>query len=52
MKKDPAGGGTNADGSRSGKYCNYCYAEGAFYNPDWTASQMQQFVKDKLKEMG
>jgi hypothetical protein len=52
MKKSPNGGGTNADGSISAKYCAYCYENGAFINPDWSAQQMQAFVKDKLKEMG
>jgi len=52
MKKDPASGGTNADGSKSTVYCSYCYTHGAFKNPDWTAEQMQTFCKAKLKEMG
>ena len=52
LKKDPAGGGTQADGSRSKKYCSYCYQDGQFTQPDWTAEQMQIFVKGKLKEMG
>lgn len=52
FKKDPKGGGTNADGSTSGVYCSYCYVDGKFVNPDWTAQQMQEFVKGKMKEMG
>jgi Putative zinc ribbon domain len=52
MKKDPAGGGTNADGSKSAMYCSYCYTNGAFHNPDWTVQQMQAFCKQKLQEMG
>lgn len=52
LDKDPNGGGSNADGSRSTKYCSYCYENGAFKQPDWTAEQMQQFVKEKMKEMG
>lgn len=52
MKKDPAGGGTNADGAKNTMYCSYCYQNGAFKNPDWTAEQMQAFCKEKLKEMG
>ncbi|NUM31943.1 MAG: hypothetical protein HUU47_06430 [Bacteroidetes bacterium] len=52
LKKDPNGGGTNADGSKSSMYCSKCYENGQFINPDWTASDMQKFVKNKLKEMG
>jgi hypothetical protein len=50
-KKDPVGGGTNADGTRSEMFCSYCYQNGDFVNPDWTAEQMQEFCKNKLKEM-
>jgi len=52
MKKDPAGGGTNADGTKSGMYCGYCYKAGAFTLPDYTVEQMQKLCKDKLKEAG
>ncbi len=52
LKKDPAAGGTNADGSKSSMYCSYCFESGQFKQPDWTAAQMQEFVKGKMKEMG
>jgi hypothetical protein len=52
FKNDPRGGGSNADGTLSKKYCSYCYENGKFTQPDWTASQMQDFVRGKLKEMG
>lgn len=52
MKKDPQGGGTNADGAKSTMYCSYCYQNGAFTAPDITAAEMQVFCKSKLKEMG
>jgi hypothetical protein len=51
MKQDPAGGGTNADSTKSEKYCSYCYADGKFTQPDITANQMQKFVVDKMVEM-
>jgi hypothetical protein len=51
FKSDPKGGGTEADGSRSTKYCSYCYQNGRFLQPDWTVEQMQAFVKDKMKTM-
>ena len=50
--KDPTGGGTNADGTKSAMYCSYCFEQGKFHNPDWTSSQVQEFVKEKMKEMG
>lgn len=52
MKKDPKGGSTNADGSVNKMYCSYCYENGKFRQPDWSAAQMQEFVKGKMKEMG
>lgn len=51
LKKDPKGGSTNADGSVNGMYCSYCFGDGKFLQPDITATQMQDFVKGKLKEM-
>jgi Putative zinc ribbon domain len=30
LKQDPKGGGTNANGSKSDRYCSYCYADGRF----------------------
>ncbi len=52
LKKSPNGGGTNADGSTSKVYCSHCYEGGKFIQPDWTAVEMQKFVKAKMKEMG
>lgn len=52
MKRDEQGGGTNADGSRSSTYCSHCYAEGSFVQSEITLAQMQQRVKDKLRELG
>ena len=52
MKKDPQGGGLNADGTRNPKYCSYCYEGGSFRTPDMKVHEMQALVKGKLKEMG
>ena len=52
LNKDPQGGGTEADGSKSTMYCSLCYDNGTFRRPDITADEMKQFVKGKLKEMG
>jgi hypothetical protein len=52
MKKDDKGGGSNADGTRSLKYCSYCFQDGKFFRSDFTAKQMQELVKGKMKDMG
>lgn len=52
LRKSPNGGGTNADGSISKKYCAYCYQGGAYVQPEMRVEEMQAFVKGKLKEMG
>jgi hypothetical protein len=52
LKKDEKGGGTNADGTKSLRYCSHCYQEGKFTRPDFTALEMQKLVKGKMKEMG
>jgi hypothetical protein len=51
LNKDPHGGGTNVDGTKSDKYCSLCYQNGKFTR-DCTVQEMQQFVKEKIKEMG
>ncbi|HET7819449.1 MAG TPA: zinc ribbon domain-containing protein [Bacteroidia bacterium] len=33
-------------------YCSYCYENGQFKQPNWSVTQMQDFVKGKMKEMG
>ena len=50
LSKDPNGGGTNADGSKSTMYCSYCYQNGKFTR-DCTVEEMQAFCKAKLIEM-
>lgn len=51
LKKDPKGGGTEKDGSKSKIYCSYCYENGEFTNPEMTVDEMKVLVKEKLKEM-
>ncbi len=51
LKKDPQGGGANNDGSRSEKYCSYCYQNGEFTFAG-TAVEMQEFCRTKMIEMG
>ena len=52
LKKDPKGGGTNADGTISKMYCSHCYSGGCYSTPDITLDEMQALVKTKLKEFG
>ena len=39
LSKDPEGGGSEADGSRSGDYCSICYRDGAFVHQGVTAAE-------------
>jgi hypothetical protein len=52
LAKDPAGGGTESDGSRSGTYCSLCYKDGKFVGGDCTVEQMQEIVERAMKEQG
>ncbi len=52
LTKDPLGGGTNGDGSRSQKFCSHCYRQGAFTVPDMTVEGMTELVRGRIKEMG
>lgn len=47
MKKDPNGGGTEKDGSKSTKYCSYCYKDGDF-TMQCSAKEMQDFCVDMM----
>ena len=50
--KDPKGGGSNADGSKSSMYCSYCFNDGSFLNPNLTAGDMQAYATKKLQQYG
>ncbi|MCU0461229.1 MAG: zinc ribbon domain-containing protein [Bacteroidales bacterium] len=52
MDQDPGNGGTDSDGSKTQKYCSYCYQDGKFKDIFTKPSEMVAFVKGKLKEMG
>jgi len=52
LKRDALGGGSEADGSRSTKYCSHCYQDGRFVLPDISVGDMQARVRDKLGKMG
>ncbi len=52
MKNDPQGGGTEVDGSITDLYCSYCYENGEFAQPDFSAEDMQKAVMNKMAGMG
>ncbi len=52
LSKDPQGGGTEANSSRSLMYCSHCYQNGKYTHPDITLEQTIERVKGKMKEMG
>lgn len=51
LKRDMKGGGTNADGSKSLKYCSFCYVNGKFTHQGPVA-EFQNFCKEKMIEGG
>jgi hypothetical protein len=51
LSKDPLGGGTNPDGSRTAEYCSHCYESGAFTQPNITVEEMKALVEGKLRSM-
>ena len=51
LKHDPEKGGTETDGTKSVKYCSYCYQGGKFTDDFKSAAEMQEFCKKKLIEM-
>ncbi|WP_462316903.1 zinc ribbon domain-containing protein [Marinilabilia sp.] len=51
MSKDPLKGGTNADGTKSLKFCSYCYENGEFtFQGD--VKEFQNFCRTKMIESG
>jgi hypothetical protein len=52
LKNDPQGGGTNADGSKSERYCSYCYQSGAFVGGDMAVQEFQEFCRKKMVQSG
>ena len=52
LSRDPQGGGSEADGSRSTTYCSLCYDQGAFRHPDLTATAFQAHCAQQLQAKG
>ena len=53
-KMDKGNGGTEKEGSKSEKYCSYCYENGEFRFSDEinTASKMQKMCIKMMRENG
>ena len=43
--------GTNADGSKNGEYCRYCFQNGQFMQPDITLDEMIKLVVENMVTM-
>lgn len=53
LKKDPQGGGTEKDGSKSIKYCSFCYENGEFKSPEIDSPEkMQKFCINIMQKQG
>jgi hypothetical protein len=52
ISRDEKGGGTEADGSKSTRYCSHCYEKGQFTLPQLTVNEMKERVARKLMEFG
>lgn len=52
LHKDPEGGGSEADGSKSTRFCSICYHDGAFRHPDATVQEFQSHCVDALARSG
>jgi len=44
--------GSEADGSKSQKWCSLCYRDGAFISPNMSLAEMTRIVDDALKRDG
>ncbi len=52
LDKDPQGGGTEKDGSKSTMYCSLCYKDGELIGKDCTLDQMKAIVDQAMKKQG
>ncbi len=47
---NPADCGSEADGSKSDRYCRYCYQDGKFIRPDMTLDEMKDIVITQMQK--
>ena len=52
FSKDTQGGGTEKDGTKSTKYCSYCYENGAFIGGDVSLKEFSEMSRKGMIEGG
>jgi hypothetical protein len=52
LRKDPQGGGTEKDGTKSTRYCSYCYKNGEFVGGNLSLAEFSEFSKKMMIEGG
>lgn len=52
FSKDPQHGGTEKDGSKSLKFCSYCYADGEFIGGEVTLKEFSEISRKGMLEGG
>ncbi len=52
LSKDPEGGGTETDGTKSTTYCSICYDQGTFRHQGVSVAEFQQQCVDALMRSG
>lgn len=52
LHKDAQGGGTENDGSKSTKYCSYCYQNGEFIGGNISIQEFSEFSRKGMIEGG
>jgi hypothetical protein len=52
LSKDPHRGGTEADGSKSGKYCGRCYENGTFKGGNVSLREFSEWSRKGMIESG
>ncbi len=52
LNKDQQGGGTEKDGTKSLKYCSYCYANGTFKSGNVTLKEFSELSRKEMVQGG
>ena len=52
LNKDKQGGGTEQNGTKSTKYCSYCYANGEFNGGNVTLKEFSELSRKGMIESG
>ena len=52
LHRDQQGGGTEKDGSKSARYCSFCYANGEFKSGNITLKEFSELSRRAMVEGG